>query len=117
MPTYMEQLIEALGGTPVDYESKCMSVGSTSMLTLEDASLAMTAAVLSDAIQSGADLVVSACTVSHINLDSYQSKAGRVSGKRTSVPVCHLAELVAFALGFYPDRLAQLRTRVRLIGS
>ena len=45
MPTYMEQLIEALGGHPVDYDSKCMSVGSTSMLTLEDSSLAMTAAV------------------------------------------------------------------------
>jgi len=116
-PTYMEQLIEALGGTPVDYDSKCSSVGSTSMLTLEDASLAMTASVLSDAIDSGAELVVSACTVSHINLDSYQSKAGRISGKNTKVPVCHLAEIVAFALGFYPDRLAQLRTRVRLIGS
>ena len=87
------------------------------MLTLEDSSLAMTAAVLSDAIQSGADLMVSACTVSHINLDSYQSKAGRVSGKNTTVPVCHLSEIVAYALGFYPDRLAQLRTRVRLIGS
>ena len=117
MPSYMEQLIEALGGTPVDYESKCLSVGSTSMLTLEDSSLAMTAAVLSDAIDSGAELVVSACTVSHINLDSYQSKAGRVSGKSTAVPVCHLAEVVAFALGYFPDRLAQLRTRVRLIGS
>jgi succinate dehydrogenase / fumarate reductase cytochrome b subunit len=117
MPTYMEQLIEALGGNPIEYDSKCMSVGSTSMLTLEDSSLAMTAAVLSDAIQSGADLVVSACTVSHVNLDSYQSKAGRVSGKNTTVPVCHLSEIVAFALGFYPDRLAQLRTRVRLIGS
>jgi heterodisulfide reductase subunit B len=50
-------------------------------------------------------------------LDSYQSKAGRSSGKRTAVPVCHLSEVVAFALGYYPDRLAQLRTRVRLIGS
>ena len=117
MPSYMEQLIEALGGTPVDYDSKCLSVGSTTMLTLEDASLAMTAAELSDAIDSGAGLVVSACTVSHINLDSYQSKAGRVSGKSTAVPVCHLAEVVAFALGYFPDRLAQLRTRVRLIGS
>ena len=117
MPTYMEQLIDALGGTPVDYDSKCMSVGSTSMLTLEDSSLAMTAAVLSDAIDSGAELVVSACTVSHINLDSYQSKAGRVAGKFTAVPVCHLSEMVAFALGYFPDRLAQLRTRVRLIGS
>ena len=117
MPTYMEQLIEALGGHAIDYESKCQSVGSTTILSLEDTSLSMTAAVLSDAIESGADLVVSACTISHVNLDSYQSKAGRVSGKSTTVPVCHLSEIVAFALGFYPDRLAQLRTRVRLIGS
>ena len=72
---------------------------------------------LIDAIDSGAELVVSACTISHVNLDSYQSKAGRVSGKNTIVPVCHLSEIVAFALGFYPDRFAQLRTRVRLIGS
>lgn len=117
MPTYMEQLITALGGTPIDYDSKCASVGSTSMLTLEDSSLAMTAAVLSDAIQSGADLVVSACTVSHINLDSYQSKAGRQTAKNTTVPVCHLTELIAFALGYFPDRFAQLKTRARLIGS
>ena len=40
-----------------------------------------------------------------------------MSGKNTSVPVSHLSEIVAFALGYYPDRLAQLRTRVRLIGS
>jgi len=117
MPTYMEQLFEALGGHAVDYDSKCQSVGSTSVLSLEDTSLSMTAAVLSDAIGSGAELVVSACTISHVNLDSYQSKAGRVSGKNTIVPVCHLSEIVAFALGFYPDRFAQLRTRVRLIGS
>ena len=117
MPKYMEQLIEALGGTPVDYDSKCQSVGSTAILSLEDSALRMTAAVLSDAIDSGAELVVSACTVSHANLDSYQSKAGRVAGKYTTVPVCHLTELVAFALGFYPTRFAQLRTRVRLIGS
>ena len=117
MPTYMEQLFEALGGHAIDYESKCQSVGSTSVLSLEDTSLSMTAAVLSDAIDSGAELVVSTCTISHVNLDSYQSKAGRVSGKNTIVPVCHLSEIVAFALGFYPDRFAQLRTRVRLIGS
>ena len=52
----------------------------------------------------------------HANLDSYQVKAGKITGKDTSVPVIHLAELVAFALGHFPDRLAQLRTRAMIIG-
>ena len=76
----------------------------------------MTAAVLSDAKQSGAELMVSACTISHANLDSYQVKAGKMTGKDTTMPIVRLAELVAFSFGYFPDRLAQLITRVKVIG-
>jgi heterodisulfide reductase subunit B len=31
LPSYMEQLITALGGTPVEYELKCQSVGAPSL--------------------------------------------------------------------------------------
>ena len=117
LPSYLEQLITALGGVPIDFELKCQSVGAPSLLTLEGTAMAMTAAVLSDAKQNGADIMVSACTISHSNLDSYQSRAGKLTGKDTAMPVVHLAELVAFALGHYPDRFAQLRTRAIVIGS
>lgn len=116
-PTYMEQLITALGGNPVSYDLKCQSVGAPALLTLEGTAMKMTAAVLADAKENGADLMVSACTISHSNLDSYQSRAGKVSGKDTAMPVTHLAEIVAFAFGYFPDRLAQLRTRALVIGS
>ena len=116
MPSYMEQLIIALGGTPVEYDSKCQSVGAPALLTLNKPVMKMTAAVLADAKDNGADLMVSACTVSHSNLDSYQSKAAKVSGKNTAMPIVHLAELVAFALGHFPDRFAQLRVRSLVIG-
>ena len=116
MPTYLEQLIIALGGKPVSYDLKCQSVGAPSLLTLEKPVMSLISSVISDAKSNGADLIVSACTVSHANLDSYQTKAGRKTGKNTSIPVVHLAELIAFAFGHYPDRLAQLRTRAILIG-
>ena len=115
-PTYLEQLILVLGGTPVDYGLKCQSVGAPSLLTNQSSSLRMTAAVLSDAKENGAQMMVSACTLSHSNLDTYQVKARRVTGKETSMPVIHLAELVAFALGHHTDRFAQLKTRVLIIG-
>ena len=116
-PDYMERLITALGGRPVMYPTRCSSVGNPSLLSLGDSVMKMTARVLNDAKKAGAQLLVSACTQSHSNLDSYQGKAGRVANKDTSIPVVNLTELIAFALGHHVDRYAQLRTRAMLIGS
>ena len=86
-PTYMEQLITALGGRPVDFKTKTSSVGNPSLLSLGDSVMKMTARVLNDAKKAGAQVLVSACTQSHSNLDSYQGKAGRVANKDTNIPV------------------------------
>ena len=116
-PSYMEQLITALGGRPVEYKTKTSSVGNPSLLSLGDTVMKMTARVLNDAKKAGAQVLVSACTQSHSNLDSYQGKAGRVANKDTSIPVVNLTEIIAFALGHFTDRFAQLRTRAIIIGS
>ena len=116
-PQYFEQLVEALGGESVDYDSKTKSVGFPSLLSEEESVMRMTAEVLADAKDEGAKIMASACPLSHINLDSYQVKAGRIGDKDVDMPVIHLPELVAFALGAYNDRYAQLRTRVLVMGN
>ncbi len=116
-PHYFEDLIEALGGQAVNYDSKAKSVGFPSLLSEESSAMKMTASVLSDAKSEGARIMASACPLSHINLDSYQVKAGRVSGSDVDMPAIHLPELIAFALGAYNDRYAQLRTRVLVMGN
>lgn len=115
-PTYLEQVIQTLGGQSVDYDGRTRSVGFPALLTREKTAMKMTASVLSEAKQAGARLMTSACPLSHFNLDTYQVHAGKVTGTDTSMPVIHLPELVAFALGYYVDRFAQLRTRVLVIG-
>ena len=87
MPTYLEQLIVALGGTPVDYDSKCQSVGAPALLTLNKPVMKMTAAaVLADAKSSGADLMVSACTMCHTRTLTPTNPRlhVKISGKNTS---------------------------------
>ena len=116
-PDYMERLITALGGRPVEYKTKTSSVGNPSLLSLGDSVMKMTARVLNDAKRAGAQILVSACTQSHSNLDSYQGKAGRVANKDTHIPVVNFTEIVAFALGHFTDRFAQLKTRAMMIGS
>ena len=87
MPTYLEQLIVALGGTPVDYDSKCQSVGAPALLTLNKPVMKMTAAaVMADAKSSGADLMVSACTMCHTRTltPTNPRQHVKMSGKKTT---------------------------------
>jgi succinate dehydrogenase / fumarate reductase cytochrome b subunit len=115
-PNYFEQLISALGGTPVEWESRTQSVGVPGLFSEELTVLRQAAAVLSDARSEGADMIVSACNLSHSILDIYQGKASRVTGIQTNIPVVHLCEILSFALGHHTDRFAQLRTRIAVIG-
>ena len=115
-PQYLEQLISALGGEPVQWASRTQSVGVPGLFSEEPTVLSQTAAAISDAKSEGAEMSVSACTLSHTVLDVYQGKASRSTGLSTNIPVIHLTELLSFAFGHYNSRLAQLRTRIAVIG-
>jgi succinate dehydrogenase / fumarate reductase cytochrome b subunit len=115
-PQYLEQLIEALGGEPVHWESRTQSVGVPGLFAEEATVLRQIASTIDDAKSEGASIIVSACTLSHTALDVYQGKASRSTGLSTNIPVIHLTELLAFAFGHYNERLAQLRTRIAVIG-
>jgi len=115
-PQYLELLIEALGGKPVLWESRTQSVGVPGLFSEEGTVMRQIASVIDDAKSEGASMIVSACNLSHTALDVYQGKARRVTGIPTNIPVIHLTEMLAFALGHYNNRLAQLRTRIAVIG-
>jgi heterodisulfide reductase subunit B len=115
-PDYMERLISALGGSPVQWEGRTNSVGAPGLLSEEGTVLRQAAAVLSEAKEEGAEIIVSACNLSHSVLDIYQGKAGRTSGISTNIPVIHLTEMLSFVMGHHNTRFAQLRTRVAVIG-
>ncbi len=116
-PNYMEQLMKTLGGHPVAWESRTQSVGAPSLLSEEPTVLKLAASVLNDAKSEGAQMIVSACNLSHSIMDIYQGKASQRTGLKTDIPVVHLCEILCFALGHYNTRYAQLRTRVLVIGN
>ncbi len=115
-PNYLERLIESMGGQPVSWESRTASVGVPGLFSEESTVLKQVASVISDAKSEGARLIVSTCTLSHTVLDIYQGKARRSTGVSTNIPVIHMTELLAFGFGHYNNRLAQLKTRVAVIG-
>jgi succinate dehydrogenase / fumarate reductase cytochrome b subunit len=60
---------------------------------------------IQEAIASGADCMVTPCPLCHLNLDSRQPEVEKVIGRKLGLPVLHLPQLIALALGIKPKQL------------
>ena len=103
--TYLHQLIEALGGTVVDYAGQYKCCGFPIITMNKEASLKQAGRHLGDAVDAEADCLVTPCPLCHLNLDLQQPGAERVVGRQLGMPVLHLPQLVGLAFGLEPKEL------------
>jgi len=99
MPTSLDRLIEALEGHPVDYSSKNKCCGFHVELQANHTSEVLTGNALVDAIDHDADMMVTPCPLCHLKMDTYQDSVGKVMGRDIEIPVLHMPQMVALALG------------------
>ncbi len=98
-PTSLDSLIEALEGKSVDYESKNKCCGFHVDLQAPETSNALSGTALLDAIDNNADLMVTPCPLCQLNMDLKQESAGKQLGRDIELPVLHMPQMVALALG------------------
>ncbi len=98
-PTSFDRLIEALGGTPVDYAGKTRCCGFHILTVNEDTSTKMAVKRLEEAEEAQADIMVTPCPLCHTSLDAYQPRATKMQGSNVRMPVVHLSQLVGLAVG------------------
>jgi succinate dehydrogenase / fumarate reductase, cytochrome b subunit len=110
---YMQMLIEALGGTVIDYAGVYKCCGFPIITMNMEASLTMAGRHLGDAIDADADCLVVPCPLCHLNLDLQQPLAARQVGRELGLPVLHLPQLVGLALGLEPKDLGMSKHVVR----
>ena len=111
--SYLQLLIEALGGTVVDYAGMYKCCGFPIITMNRDASLKQAGRHLGDAIDADADCLVTPCPLCHLNLDLQQPLAEGVLGRELGMPVLHLPQLVGLALGLDPKELGMGRHVVK----
>jgi succinate dehydrogenase / fumarate reductase cytochrome b subunit len=111
--TYLHQLIEALGGTVVDYAGQYKCCGFPIITMNKEASLKQAGRHLGDAVDAEADCLVTPCPLCHLNLDLQQPLAEGVVGRDLGMPVLHLPQLVGLALGLEPKELGMGRHVVK----
>src|SRR5207245_2767466 len=78
---YLHQLIEALGGTVIDYAGAYKCCGFPIITMNKEASLTMAGRNLGDAVDADADCLVTPCPLCHLNLDLQQPLAERLIGR------------------------------------
>jgi succinate dehydrogenase / fumarate reductase cytochrome b subunit len=111
--TYLEQVIDALGGTVIEYAGSHKCCGFPIITMNKTASLKQAGRHLGDALDADADCVVTPCPLCHLNLDLQQPLAESVVGRELNMPVLHLPQLVGLALGLEPKELGLNRHVVR----
>ena len=113
---YMERVIEALGGEAVEYDGSRKCCGFPVITMNRETSLKQAGRHIGDAIDEGADALVTPCPLCHLNLDLQQPDAATVVGRDLGLPVLHLPQLVGLALGLEPKELGMNKHVVRTTG-
>ncbi len=113
-PQSLERLIIACGAEPIDYPAKVKCCGFPIILAREDVALGELVQPLEQAIDAGADVIVTPCPLCHLSLDAWQRKAAAFSGRDFEIPILHLGQLLGAAAGIEESELKFKRHVTRL---
>jgi succinate dehydrogenase / fumarate reductase cytochrome b subunit len=102
---YLDYVIDAVGAEPVEYAGARKCCGFPVITMNRTTSLRQAGRHLADAIDAGADCLVTPCPLCHLNLDLQQPEAAKYVERDLDVPVLHLPQMIGLALGLEPKEL------------
>jgi succinate dehydrogenase / fumarate reductase cytochrome b subunit len=104
-PSSLERIIEACGGEAIDYPAKIKCCGFPIIQAREETALAELIQPIEQAMEAGADAMVTPCPLCHLSLDAWQSKLKKQTGRDFAMPILHLSQLVGVAAGLSDSEL------------
>jgi len=104
-PTSMETIVAALGAKTVEWNFKTECCGAGMTMSNEGTVLELAHKILTNAAEHGANCLVVACPMCHVNLDMKQAAVERRFGKKLGMVVYYLSDLVGLALGLSAEQL------------
>jgi succinate dehydrogenase cytochrome b subunit len=104
-PWSLEAIIEACGGEAVDYPAKIKCCGFPIIQAREETALGELIQPIEQAMERGADAIVTPCPLCHLSLDAWQSKLEASTGRSFQMPILHLSQLIGVAAGIEDSEL------------
>jgi succinate dehydrogenase / fumarate reductase, cytochrome b subunit len=116
-PHAFEDLLSAVGASPVLYRGRVMCCGFPIQFVKPDVAGRIAGRQILDAKAHGADAMATPCPLCHISLDTYQNKAAEAVATPLGMPVFHLPQVVGLAFGASPEELGLPRHMVPTDGA
>ena len=104
-PHFFEDLMAAIGATPVDFPLKLTCCGGSLLISSRPAAYGMIRNLLYDAQRAQADVIVTACPLCQVNLECYQQQVNQEFGTQFHIPVVYFTHLIGLSLGISPKKL------------
>ncbi|MBI5642230.1 MAG: CoB--CoM heterodisulfide reductase iron-sulfur subunit B family protein [Deltaproteobacteria bacterium] len=98
-PTIFEDLIKAIGGEPVDFPNKIECCGAHLAMNNEEVVTKLSGNVMTSAVGSGAELIITSCPLCQYNLEKSQGKVAGQNSGFSGVPVVYFTQALGLALG------------------
>lgn len=104
-PRFFEDLLSAIGATPVDYPLKMRCCGGSLILSSRKAALSLVRDLLQCALDSGATIIATTCPMCQVNLECYQQQVNQEFDSNFSLPIVYFTQLIGLALGIPANKL------------
>ena len=104
-PTGMDAALRAAGCEVVPWNFAVECCGGGFSMSMTDAVVDLSNAILTDAEQAGAEAVVTGCPMCHSNLDMRQRTINEAGLGPHDLPIVYLSEILGLAAGIEPERL------------
>ena len=111
-PQSMDLLMKKIGAEPIDWAFKTECCGAGFSISRTDLVAKLSGLILDDAVARGAEAVIVACPMCHLNLDMRRPNIEKRSGRKYGIPVIYITQALGLALGIAPKKLGLQRHKV-----
>jgi heterodisulfide reductase subunit B len=93
-PVIMDEIVEVLGGKPLDWSHKTECCGASLSLTRTEIALRLVRSILEAAQEKGAECIAVVCPLCQSNLDVRQTLVSKKYGALDKLPILYITQLI-----------------------
>jgi heterodisulfide reductase subunit B len=104
-PMEMDEVLARAGATPIEWAFKTECCGAGLSVSRTDIVAKLSGKILEDASDRGAESIVVACPMCHMNLDMRRPEIKKQIKKDINIPVLFITQALGLSMGISADRL------------
>jgi heterodisulfide reductase subunit B len=104
-PHSLDELVKCLGAEAVPYPLKARCCGGSLIISEQDAAMDLIRKLLQNALDNGAECIVTPCPLCQTNLDAYQGQVNSKFKINFNLPILFITQLIGVALGLTPKSI------------